>query len=82
MTVLRRATRSVPGSGEVWARYIRLLVCIHPSFYFEMSDLHQERLQSLVEEDIDIEAVEGANALSMPVDCTDFECLSYFQPCF
>jgi len=24
---IKRATRSVPGSGEVWARYIRHLVC-------------------------------------------------------
>jgi len=26
LAVLKRAVRSVPGSGEVWARYIRLLV--------------------------------------------------------
>ena len=25
--IIKRATRSVPGSGEVWARYIRHLVC-------------------------------------------------------
>lgn len=25
---IQRATRSVPGSGEVWARYIRHLVCV------------------------------------------------------
>ncbi|KAK2465199.1 hypothetical protein APHAL10511_002553 [Amanita phalloides] len=25
LTVLKRATRSIPGSGEIWARYIRLL---------------------------------------------------------
>jgi len=26
-TVFTRASRSVPGSGEVWARFLRFLVC-------------------------------------------------------
>lgn len=37
MKVLRRAVRSVPGSGEVWARYIRFLVSFsYDMIYYEM----------------------------------------------
>ncbi len=76
LAVLKRATRSVPGSGEVWARYIRLLVWIHTSFLsLRLSDLNQERLKGLdVEEDI--EAVEGANTFRVPVYHIDLEYIS------
>jgi hypothetical protein len=37
LAVLKRAIRSVPGSGEVWARYIRFLVSLCSSRYLLFS---------------------------------------------
>lgn len=50
-------------------------------FDLRISDVHQERSQSLGAEE-DIETVEGANTFLVPVDCIDFKCVRYFQPCF
>lgn len=46
LLVYKRATRSVPGSGDIWARYIRLLVRFHADYAFTTNlVLSQERAE-------------------------------------
>lgn len=40
MKVLQRGLRSVPGCGELWARYIRFLVRYYVPFSFPTNTLH------------------------------------------
>ncbi len=47
MKVFKRAARSVPSSGELWARFFRFLVCRY--FFLSMVELTratQERIKS------------------------------------
>jgi hypothetical protein len=42
LVTFKRALRSVPGSGEVWARYLRFLVCIADCFQkYEFSESYR-----------------------------------------
>lgn len=59
LSTFRRAIRSVPESGEVWARYIRLLVCINYIYETEPNGCKKEHLSYPGAWAEDLDAVSG-----------------------
>lgn len=65
LETFRRAVRSVPGSGEVWARYIRFLVCTCCLPVVTFSHFQQERVVDTSEIQTDgLETVAGISVSS------------------
>lgn len=65
LEIFRRAVRSVPGSGEVWARYIRLLVCTY-SFQLTLSKFAQERVGT---SELQTDGLETIAGIPIPFFC-------------
>ncbi|KAI3616179.1 rna-binding protein prp24 [Moniliophthora roreri] len=63
LNVVRRAVRSVPGSGEVWARYIRLLERIDT----ESVDVGEETIQVIYAKAFDMKLLQNDPEQIIPV---------------